>query len=61
MKKSELRKLMVKEMTIMKARKELQKITRYIDNLQLYILIIENKGVVSDWINKFNLIQLLVF
>lgn len=39
MKKSELRKLMVKENTIMKARKELQQITKYIDEEEREILV----------------------
>ena len=37
MNKTELRKLMKKENTIHKARKEVQGITRYLDNYELYV------------------------
>ena len=45
MKKSELRKLMVKENTIIKARKELQQITRHIDNKQIYVRCYTSQGM----------------
>ena len=45
MKKSEMKKLMVKEMTIMKARKELQQVTRYIDNKQIYVRCYTSQGM----------------
>ena len=45
MKKSEMRKLVKKEMTIMKARKELQQITRHIDNRQIYVRCYTSQGM----------------
>ena len=39
MKKSDMRKLVKKEMTIMKARKELQQVTRYMDEEEREILV----------------------
>ena len=45
MKKSEMRKLMVKEMTIMKARKELQQITRHMEDYQVYVRCYTSRGM----------------
>ena len=45
MKKSELRKLMVKEMTIIKARKELQQATRYMEDYQVYVRCYTSRGM----------------